>query len=271
MNELQGQPTLSAIAIYPVKSCAPIACTEAVVEARGLVGDRRWMIVDAQGQFVTARKHPRLLRVRTHLDAQGVRLEAEGRARLHLRADAGAPRLPVTVWSSTVDAQVATPEVDAWMSDFLGFPVRLVHMDEACLRPVSEKYGQPGDIVSFADGYPLLLTSAAAVDALNARLARPVTMQRFRPSIVVSGVAAHAEDGWKSIRIGAVRFDVVKPCVRCVLTTVDPERGEVDADGEPLRTLIGYRRSAAGVTFGQNLIPRDHGRIRVGDAVELLA
>jgi uncharacterized protein YcbX len=136
---------------------------------------------------------------------------------------------------------------------------------------MTDPHSQTGDEVSFADAFPLLLISRAALDGLNARLAKPVSMLRFRPNLVVEGVAAHAEDGWKRIRIGEVEFDVAKACTRCVFTTVDPMRGERDPDGEPLRTLIGYRRTADGVTFGQNLIPRSAGSVRVGDAVEVLA
>jgi uncharacterized protein YcbX len=133
------------------------------------------------------------------------------------------------------------------------------------------KYGNDDDEVSFADGFPLLLISQAALDQLNAKLAAPVPILRFRPNLVVAGTAPHAEDGWKRIRIGTIEFEVLKPCTRCVFTTVDFERGAFDAAGEPLRTLTKYRRSPDGVTFGQNLIPRGAGTIRVGAPVEVLA
>ena len=141
-------------------------------------------------------------------------------------------------------------------------------MDAGVTRPMTDAHSQAGDEVSFADAFPLLLISRAALDGLNARLAKPVSMLQFRPNLVVDGAPAHAEDGWKRIRIGEVEFDVAKPCTRCVFTTVDPLRGERDPDGEPLRTLIGYRRNGDGVTFGQNLIPRSLGTLRIGDAVK---
>jgi len=154
-------------------------------------------------------------------------------------------------------------------------PHRLVHMDAACARPMKAKYdgryGNDDDEVSFADGFPLLLISQAALDQLNAKLAAPVPMLRFRPNLVVAGTAPHAEDHWKRIRVGTIEFEVLKPCVRCVFTTVEFERGAFDPSGEPLRTLLKYRRSAEGVTFGQNLIPRGRGTLRRGDAVEVLA
>jgi uncharacterized protein YcbX len=143
-------------------------------------------------------------------------------------------------------------------------------MDEAAQRPVRADYGQPGDVVSFADAFPLLLISEASLAGLNARMAQPVPMARFRPNLVVAETAAHAEDDWRRIRIGVLEFDVVKACTRCVFTTVDPATGNFDPGGEPLATLKQYRRTAAGVTFGQNLIPRSFGQISVGDRVEVL-
>lgn len=263
-------PTLSGIHIYPVKSCAALDIGQAHVEPRGLAGDRRWMIVDANGKFVTARKHPRMVLIRVGLEAHVLVLAAPGMPELHLRAVAEKARTAATVWDSEVMAMPADDEADAWISRYLGFPARFVHMDSDCQRKVDIDYAPAGEQVSFADGFPLLLISQASLDGLNQRLAEPVGMLRFRPSLVVAGTAGHAEDGWRRIRIGKVRFDLVKPCARCVLTTVDPARGEFDPSGEPLRTLIGYRRSDKGVMFGQNLIPRDSGLIRVGDGVEVL-
>lgn len=259
--------TLGSIRIYPLKSAAPLFPDRARVTARGLEDDRRWMVVDSRGTFVTARKHPRLVLIRAEPVGDGLILQAPGMPPSRIAPDAGAARVDATVWKDTVAAQVATGEADRWISEYLGFASRFVHMDAAVSRAVDAK---PGDVVSFADGYPLLLITQASLDGLNARLAEPIPMQRFRPNVVVNGTAAHADDAWRSIRIGEVRFDVVKPCVRCVLTTVDPDSGRFDAQGEPLRTLIDYRRGPTGVTFGQNLIPRGAGTIALGDAVEVL-
>lgn len=265
------QPTLASIRLYPLKSAAALEPEQAVVEARGLVGDRRWMVVDAEGRFVTARKHPRLVLIRARFDGPDLVLDAPDMQSLRLAATGEMPRLGATVWRDRVDALVADAQADAWISRYLGFAARFVHMDAQASRPVDPAWSRSGDEVSFADGFPLLLISAAALDALNEKLATPVPMSRFRPNLVVAGVPAHAEDGWCSIRIGEIVFDVVKPCSRCVLTTVDPLRGEFDPGGEPLRTLTGYRRSPLGVTFGQNLIPRGSGSVRLGDAIEVLA
>lgn len=265
-------PTLSQLYRYPVKSIAADALSSAEVEPRGLRGDRRWMVVDSQGKFVTGREHGALTRIRatTH-DGHALTLSAPGHGSVRAVSQPDGVRQRVTVWKNTVDALPANEAADAWISDYLGQPARLVFMDDAARRPVNPERGQPGDEVSFADGYPLLLISQAALDALNAKLPAPIPMQRFRPNLVVAGTAPHAEDGWRRIRIGTIEFDVVKPCVRCVFTTVDIDSGLRDPGGEPLRTLIGYRRTPSGVTFGQNLIPRGSGRLQVGDAVTVLA
>ena len=265
------QPTLAQINLFPVKSCAPLAPDHAIVERRGLRGDRRWMIVNAENRFITARKHPRLVLIHAIFDGDSLRLDAPGMPCLHLRVDACADASQVIVWDDEVAARPAHAEADAWISDYLGFAARFVFMADDCERSIDPAFAKPGDHVSFADGFPLLLISQAALDDLNARLELPVPMLRFRPSLVIANTAPHAEDDWRAIRIGEVAIDVVKPCVRCVLTTVDPASGAFDPTGEPLRTLITYRRGPKGVTFGQNLIPRERGTIRIGDPVSISA
>jgi uncharacterized protein YcbX len=263
--------TLSALAIHPVKSCAALPLDVAQVEPRGLAGDRRWMVVDPDGRFLTGRQLPRLVLLVARPRRDGIALSAPGMAPLIVPAPrADGPRRSVGVWKDTVDAVGAAPEADAWLSRFLDRPVHLVAMDPPARRAVDPRYARVGDEVSFADGYPMLLIGQSSLDALNARLAQPVPMARFRPNLVVAGAAPHAEDGWRRIRIGGVEFELVKDCTRCVFTTVDPARGEFDPAGEPLRTLVGYRRGPAGATFGRNLIARGTGTLRVGDAVERL-
>jgi len=264
-------PMLSALNIFPVKSCAPLVLDAAVVERRGLRHDRRWIVTDASGRFLTGRQHPRLTLLRAVPDGDAIALSAPGRPPLRLGIAAGGARVEVVVWTNTVAALAADAVADAWISAFLGMPARFAYMDDACARPVNPDYAKPGDEVSFADAFPLLMISQGALDALNEKLATPVPMLRFRPNLVVANTAPHAEDGWKRVRVGAVEFDVVKPCSRCVFTTVDFERGAFDPLGEPLKTLTTYRRSERGVTFGQNIIPRGAGTVRVGDPVEVLA
>lgn len=266
---------LSALHLHPLKSAATLAVEHLDIEPRGPRGDRRWIVVDGDGRFVTARQTAALALVRAEPVEDGLRLSAPGREPLRVptpRVDG--PRLPVVVWKDTVDALVADADADAWLSGFLQRPVRLCYMDAAARRAVDPAYAQPGDEVSFADGYPLLAISQAALDGLNARLAAagatPVSMTQFRPNLVVDGVAAHAEDDWRRVRIGAIEFDAVKPCTRCVFTTVDPELGRRRDDGQPLDLLKSYRRTPAGVTFGMNLIPRGAGTLRIGDTVTVL-
>jgi uncharacterized protein YcbX len=268
--------TLSSIHIYPLKSCAPLTLDRAEVETRGLAFDRRWMIIDAENRFLTGREEARLTLIRAVPEGDALRLDAPGMSTLRVAPpEAAAARVDSAVWGAAVNPRLASSEAHAWLSTFLSRPVRLVHMDADCRRALKAKYdgkyGTDADEVSFADGFPLLLISQAALDLLNDKLTLPVPILRFRPNLVVAGTAPHAEDGWKRIRVGEVEFEVAKPCTRCVFTTVDFERGVRDASGEPLRTLISYRRSGDGVTFGQNLIPRGHGMLRVGDRVEVIA
>jgi uncharacterized protein YcbX len=262
---------LAALYLYPMKSCAPLPVESARIEPRGLAHDRRWMVVDADGRFLTGRQLPRLTLVRALPLDDGLSLQAPGMPALDVPVPAGDEVLPVVVWKSDVRARPCGAAADAWLSAFLGQPVRLVHMDAGVHRPVLSEHARPDDEVSFADAFPLLLVTRAALDGLNARLAQPVPVQRFRPNLVVDGAPAHAEDAWSRIRIGGHAFEVGPACVRCVFTTVDPQRGERDPDGEPLRTLVTYRRGEQGVTFGRNLVPRGTGTLRLGDRVEVLA
>lgn len=263
---------LSAIHVYPVKSGAALCPGEALLEARGLAHDRRWMVVDATGRFLTGRQLPQLVRLRATPHEGGLWLDADGRRRIDVALPAAdAPRMQVTVWKSQVDAARVDPAVDAWLSEWLGRDAHLVHMDAIATRPVRWDGAEERDEVGFADGFPLLLVSQASLDGLNARLSVPLPMLRFRPNLVIEGAdAAHAEDGWRRLRIGGIEFIAARPCVRCVFTTVDPERGAFDPSGEPLATLKSYRRSSAGITFGMNLLARGHGRLRIGDEVTVL-
>lgn len=265
---------------YPVKSCRGQRLAEALIEPWGLAGDRRWMVVDGDGRFVTAREHPRLVLVTPTLGDGVIRLAAPGMPDLVVAVpDPGDTGLaPVRVWSSELDAAMASDEAGTWLGKVVGMDVRLVYLDDPTRRATNPDYSQDGDVVSFADGYPLLLASEASLDRLNGWIADgkhaaegPLPMTRFRPSVVVAGAAAFAEDGWRLVRIGDVTFRVAKPCGRCVFTTVDPDTAVKGK--EPLATLARHRRWDGNVWFGVNLIPdapREGGVLHVGDPVQIL-
>lgn len=279
-------PLLSGIFLYPIKSCRGLSLSAAQVEPRGLRADRRYMIVDEAGRFLTQRELPRLALLQpvprtaagqTQEQAaqaglpHGLLLTAPGRDPLPLpgalRPGDGAPR-DVVVWEDRCAAVDAGDAAAAWLGGALGRPCRLVYLPDESRRPVDPDYGDPQDQVSFADGFPLLLVSEESLADLNARLppaVGPLGMERFRPNLVVRGCAPFAEDGWSRLRIGVVALAGVKPCARCVLTTIDPATAQQGV--EPLRTLSGYRRQGGKVLFGQNLIPRALGWLRCGDAV----
>ncbi|MDI3418196.1 MOSC domain-containing protein [Streptomyces luteolus] len=270
-------PTLRSIHIHPLKSVQGHTTTEAVVEPWGLTGDRRWMVVEPDGRFVTQRQQPRLALVTAEpLPGGGLRLTAPGRAPLTVPVPDASRTVPVEVWRDKVEAVPAEESANAWLSEWLETGIRLVHMDDpARRRPLDPGYAQPGETVSFADGFPLLLAALSSLDALNSLIEQgdhadegPLPMNRFRPNVVVDGTAPWAEDEWSRIAIGDLTFRVAKPCGRCVVTTTDQrtaERGK-----EPLRTLARHRRFGDQLVFGQNLVPESTGTIRVGDPVRIL-
>jgi uncharacterized protein len=270
--------TVTDLYRYPVKSCRGDQLAAGTVEPWGLAGDRRWMIVDLGGEVVTAREHPRLVLVTPFLTGGGIRLTGPDGPDLTVTAPPGDELIPVTVWQSKLLAAPAGAAADAWFSRVTGERVRLVYLDDPTRRRPNPDYSRDGDRVSFADGYPLLLTTENSLAALNQAIAAgpraaegPLPMRRFRPNLVVAGTAPWAEDGWRRLRVGDVTFRSVKGCDRCVLTTIDPDTAATGK--EPIATLARCRRWDGQVWFGVNLIPDgpQPGRsIRVGDPVEIL-
>lgn len=264
---------LASVHIYPLKGCRAIGLDEAAVEPWGLAGDRRWLLVDSDCRFVSQREHPALARIDvTYGEGAAIVASSDGYPTVRVAVPGESPEfLKVTVWGSTVQAAAAGSGADTWFSDYLGEKVRLVYLDDPTRRAVDPDYGADGDVVSFADGYPLLLTSTGSLDQLNEWLAaggdQPVPMNRFRPNVVVTGYEPWAEDRWRRIRIGSVSFRVVKPCGRCVVTTTDQATGV--RGSQPLRILAARRRFGKNLVFGQNIIPDSPGLIRVGDPVEV--
>jgi len=260
---------LSSIHIYPIKAVRGVSLESAIVEARGLRGDRRWLIVDGDNRFLSQRSHPVLATLQATVRDNGLELVAPGFETLFVAGPGNERRILVTVWQSEVDAVDAGDEAAEWLSRLVESPVRLVAMDDRSVRPVDPTFGKATDVVSFADGFPLLLTSESSLDDLNSRMETPVPMNRFRPNLVIEGAVPWQENDWKRIRIGSLDLRSVKPCARCLVTTTDQETGERMGE-EPLRTLATYRRWEGKAIFGTNLIPDDEREIRVGDAVEIL-
>lgn len=258
--------TLSAITIYPIKSCGGIERASAELEARGLRYDRHWMVVDEQGRFVTQREFPRMTLIAVRLLSDRLHVEAPGMSPLLVPLETPSDdHVSVQVWSDTVKAVSAGKTAAEWFSTLLGIRCSLVAMTENSIRRVDTRYARNGEVVSFADAFPLLLISQPSLDDLNARLATPLPMKRFRPNLVVDGCTPFAEDTWKQVRIGTVPLRVVKPCARCVVTSVDTHTAQTGE--EPLRTLATFRSVGNKVMFGQNLLHAATGTLHVGDEV----
>lgn len=300
---------ISEINIYPIKSLKGISLDSSLVEERGLQYDRRWMLTDPAGMFFTQREVPRMATISVAVESGELRVASKtsGEMSIPFEPDTG-DRQTVTIWQSVCEGLVYGGEVSEWFSDVLGTNCRLVYMPDSSRRGVNELFNSGNDIVSFADGYPLLVIGEASLADLNERLANnfseipprhrsgdtppqkggelfePLPMNRFRPNIVVYGSDAFAEDRWKSICVGEAIFRGTKPCERCVVTTVDQQLGKFDGK-EPLKTLASYRLAKmvmpdhlealglneTAVLFGQNLIAESAGAtVNVGDRVEIL-
>ena len=259
---------LAAIHCYPLKSARGHALSSATMDRFGLVGDRRWMLVDERGRFCSQRRLPAMALIEVVPTAGGLRIAVGGDAIEVPEPDPRGACVIATVWEDTVVAPVAAPATNAWLSDRLGEAVRLGHCPESALRGVEPGYAPPGQLVAFADGYPLLVVTEAALDGLNERLATPVPMDRFRPNLVLRGAPAHAEDGWRRLRIGTATVTLVKPCSRCVVPSIDQRTGLRDPNINA--ALASYRRRDGVIYFGMNAIAEAGAAFRVGDPVTLL-
>lgn len=264
--------TVSALYIYPVKSLGGISVLSARLTDRGFAYDRRWMLVDEENRFITQREVPRMtfLQVELHEDVLLVRHKHTGESLVVPFQPAG-DLCTVIVWDDTCQGQFVSPEADQWFSDRLSLPCRLVYMPETTLRKVDPNYAHGEEVTSFSDGFPLLMIGQASLDDLNSRLSQPLVMERFRPNIVFTGGSPFLEDEMAAFSIADIRFYAVKPCARCVITTIDLLTGEKGK--EPLRTLGSYRRLGNKLYFGQNLLfdmTREVRNISVGDAITLL-
>ncbi|HET9864664.1 MAG TPA: MOSC N-terminal beta barrel domain-containing protein [Steroidobacteraceae bacterium] len=247
---------MTALNLYPVKSCRGIPLEAARLSGTGLADDRHWMMVRPNGRFVTQRELPRLALIRTAVDAAGLRLEAPGMPPLSVPRDLSVTARDITVWRFKGRGLDCGDAAAGWCTTFLDTPLRLVSFDPSQTRECSPEWTQGlRAITEFADGYPVLIISRASLAELNSRLPKPLPMTRFRPNIVVDGIDAYGEDRIHELRTESVTLRIVKPCVRCAITTTDQDTGTRDG-AEPLATLKTYRfdRELGGVCFGQNAI-----------------
>lgn len=263
--------TLSGLTTYPIKSAAGISLRQAQVTDRGLLHDRRWMVCDRNGTFLTQRKFPKMALIRVAVD-DALHLSILGADGSTLELPLSVPdgvtdAITVDVWGDSCLARPMGYAAAQWLSDFLGVDCQLVYMPESTHRPADHgRFETPN---SFSDAYPFLLISEASLADLNERLEQPVPMNRFRPNVVIKGCDAFAEDTWRQIKIGSIVFDVAKACSRCSVPGVEQTTGEQGK--EPLKTLATYRRWDHAIWFGQNLIAQREGTLSVGDTVEILA
>ncbi|MFW3571975.1 YcbX family protein [Kosakonia cowanii] len=264
-------PTLSRLYIHPVKSMRGIGLTHALADASGLAFDRVFMVTQPDGTFITARQFPQMVRFLPSPLTDGLHLTApDGSSAVIRFADFSPDAAPTEVWGNHFTALIAPAAINQWLSGFFDREVQLRWVGTNPTRRVKRHEEVP---LSFADGFPYLLTNEASLRDLQQRCPASVQMEQFRPNLVVTGAQAWEEDSWKVVRIGDVVFDVVKPCSRCIFTTVSPERGQKHPTGEPLATLQKFRTAQdnGDVDFGQNLIARNSGVIRTGDEVAVLA
>ncbi|WP_375419391.1 MOSC domain-containing protein [uncultured Hymenobacter sp.] len=268
-------PTLTDLYVYPIKGLGGFRVTEAEITSRGLRHDRRWLLVDENNRFLTQRKTPDMALLAVAPAHNGFLLTHRRRPELlplYLPFEASAKRTAfVTIWDDMVWAWRGSKAADEWLSAALSQPVHLVYMSDMVRREVEPDLNPEGQLASFADGYPFLLTSQASLAELNARLAEPVGMDRFRANLVVSEAAAEEEDGWHELQIGGLPFRAVRDCGRCKVTTIDQQTAAISPDQEPLRTLGTYRRRERGIIFGQYVTGPGHGVLRVGDTVTVLS
>ena len=263
--------TLAEINIYPVKSLGGISLQNSEVTDRGLKHDRRWLIIDDEEKFITQRTHPQLALIKTKISGNKLILG-------HKTKDISPLVIPihhesietilVTIWRDLVEARIVGKYADEWLSEALDIKCRLVYMHDETQRFVNRAYAAENEIVGFADAYPFMAIGQSSLDDLNDRLKEKLPMNRFRPNFVFTGGEAFEEDKWKKIRIGEVIFSVIKPCSRCVTTTVDQDTAEKNE--EPLKTLSTYRSIDNKIYFGQNLLHEGTGILKVGEEIEIL-
>ena len=262
-------PILSQIYIYPVKSLAGIAVSEWQVDKNGLQYDRKWMLIDEQNQFLSQRRLTKMALIKTQIQHDKLILSAPNQQDISLELNpTGGETIEVSIWHDQCVARTVGTEVDEWLSRFLQTDCRLVYFPDEEQRIVDQGFAQPTDQTAFSDGFPFLIVSENSLNALNQSLTHPVTMQRFRPNLVVSDCSGYAEDSWRRLEINTIEFRLPKPCSRCAVPGIDPETAI--SSKEPLTTLSRLRKWENKIYFGQNAIHNSTGTLAIGNLVQIL-
>lgn len=263
--------TVSALYIYPVKSLGGFSVAEATVTAKGFEHDRRWMLVDKEGKFITQREVHAMALLQTAITPDGLYIyhkqSPDKNITIPFLSTRGTIK-KVEVWGDFCDAWAYGDIINNWFSKVLDTECELVYMPDETNRLVDTNYANNKETTSFSDGYPFLIIGQSSLDELNKKLAVPLNMDRFRPNIVFTPGEPHTEDNWKHFTINEVEFFGVKTCSRCVVTTIDQQT--TITGKEPLRTLAAYRSVDNKIKFGMNLLHKGTGSIKVGDTITLL-
>jgi uncharacterized protein YcbX len=271
---------VSEINIYPIKSCRGISLEQAEISQKGFLWDREFMLVNEAGKFLTQRQYPQLATVKVEIKDNKITLSSTEKSlqTITFQPALTGEQIKVEIWGDRTIAILQDNHISQWFATLLNHPCYLVRQSPNYIRPIDPKYAKSNNLpVNFSDGYPFLLTNTASLADLNQRLEatyqnkeQTISMNRFRPNIVIQTEQPFIEGQWKSITIGEIPFSVVKPCIRCVITTTDQITGQRNPLQEPLKTLSTFRKSAKGILFGENMIPLSLGVIRVGDLVKII-
>lgn len=262
-------PTLSQIYIYPVKSLSGIAVSQWPVDKNGLQYDRKWMLIDEQNQFLSQRRLARMALIKTRIQHDKLILSAPGQQDISLDLHpTDGEAITVSIWHDQCLARTVGSEVDDWLSRFLQTECRLVYFPDDQQRIVDQRFAHPADQTAFSDGFPFLIVSENSLNALNQALETPVSMQCFRPNLVISDCASYAEDSWRQLKINDIDFRLPKPCSRCAVPGIDPETAI--SSKEPLTTLSRLRKWENKIYFGQNALHDNTGTLTIGDLVQIL-
>lgn len=262
-------PTLSQIYIYPVKSLSGIAVSQWPVDKNGLQYDRKWMLIDEQNQFLSQRRLAKMALIKTHIQGDKLILSAPDQQDISLDLNpTDGETISVSIWHDQCLAKTIGTEVDGWLSRFLQTECRLVYFPEDQQRIVDQRFAEPSDQTAFSDGFPFLIVSEASLNTLNQALEIPVTMQRFRPNLVISDCSGYAEDSWRRLQINTIEFRLPKPCSRCAVPGIDPQTAI--SSKEPLTTLSRLRKWEGKIYFGQNALHNNTGTLAVGDLLQVL-